>query len=55
MKKHMSNPKNFCKELLKINIRYEYLIEARESINCTNLSRMFNGKSSRGGVSADTI
>lgn len=54
-KKHMSNPKNFCKELIKLNIRYEYLIEARASINCTNLARMFIGKSSRGGVSADII
>ena len=45
-KKHMSNPKNFCHELLKLDIRYEYLIEARESINCTNLARMFVGKSS---------
>jgi len=54
-KKHMSNPKNFCHELLKLDIRYEYLIEARESINCTNLARMFVGKSSRGGVSADSI
>ena len=53
--KHMSNPKNFCEELTKLNIRYEHLIEARTSINCTNVARMFIGKSSRGGVSADII
>jgi len=54
-RKHMSNPKNFCEELLKLNIRYEHLVEAHASINCTNVARMFIGKSSRGGVSADII
>jgi hypothetical protein len=51
----MSNPKNFCQEAAKHGIIYEFLIEAKESINCTNLARMFMGKSSRGGLSADTI
>ena len=55
IRKHMSNPKNFCQEATKHNITYEYLIEAKESINCTNLSRMFIGKSSRGGLSSDII
>ena len=55
MRKHMSNPKNFCQEAAKHGIIYEFLIEAKESINCTNLARMFMGKSSRGGLSADTI
>lgn len=55
MRKHMSNPKNFCQEAAKHGIMYEFLIEAKESINCTNLARMFMGKSSRGGLSADTI
>ena len=54
-RKHMSNPKNFCEELTKLNIRYEHLVEARASINCTNLARMFIGKSSRGGVAADIV
>jgi len=54
-KKHMSNPKNFCKEATRYGITYEYLIEAKESINCTNLARLFIGKSSRGGLSSDII
>ena len=51
----MSNPKNFCQEAMANGITYEYLIEAKESINCTNLARMFIGKSSRGGLSSDII
>lgn len=51
----MSNPKNFCQEAMANGITYEYLIEAKESINCTNLARMFIGKSSRGGLSTDII
>jgi len=54
----MSNPKNFCEEAIKLNIRYEYLIEARECIGAQNLARMFYGKSSRGGggaISASTM
>jgi len=54
-KKHMSNPKNFCQEAMKHGIRYEFLIEAKESINCTNLARLFIGKASRGGLSSDII
>ena len=54
-KQHMSNPKNFCQEAKKHGITYEYLIEGKESINCTNLARMFIGKSSRGGLSTDII
>jgi hypothetical protein len=54
-RQHMSNPKNFCQEAAKHGIRYEYLIEAKESINCTNLARLFIGKSSRGGLSSDII
>jgi len=53
--KHMSNPKNFCEEAKNIGITYEYLINSKLSINTTNLARMFIGKSSRGGVSADII
>ena len=54
-RKHMSNPKNFCKEARRHGIIYEYLIEAKESINCTNLARLFIGKASRGGLSSDII
>lgn len=54
-RQHMSNPKNFCKEATRHGITYEYLIEAKESINCTNLARLFIGKSSRGGLSSDII
>jgi hypothetical protein len=54
-RKPMSNPINFCQEAMKHGIRYEFLIEAKESINCTNLARLFIGKSSRGGLSTDII
>ena len=54
-RQQMSNPKNFCQEEAKHGITYEYLIEAKESINCTNLARLFIGKSSRGGLSSDII
>ena len=47
--KHMSNPKNFCEEAMKLDIRYEYLIEAKMCIGCQKLSQMFIGKSIRGG------
>ena len=48
-KKRMANPKNFCKEAEKLQIKYNYLIEAKECVGGQNLCRMFNGKSSRGG------
>ena len=35
-RQHMSNPKNFCKEATRHGITYEYLIEAKESINCNS-------------------
>ena len=45
----MSNPKNFCQEALKLDIRYEYLIEAKMCIGGQKLAQMFIGKSLRGG------
>ena len=47
--KRMSNPKNFCQEALKLDIRYEYLIEAKMCIGGQKLAQMFIGKSLRGG------
>ena len=52
------NPQNFCKEAHKLNIRYEYLIEAQNCIGDQSLARLFNGSSMRGGggsISASTI
>ena len=45
----MSNPKNFCEEAMKLDIRYEYLIEAKMCIGGQKLAQMFIGKSIRGG------
>lgn len=45
----MSNPKNFCEEAIKLDIRYEYLIEAKMCIGAQKLAQMFIGKSVRGG------
>jgi prophage antirepressor-like protein len=47
--KRMSNPKNFCEEAMKLDIRYEYLIEAKMCIGGQKLAQMFIGKSLRGG------
>jgi len=47
--KRMSNPKNFCEEAMKLEIRYEYLIEAKMCVGGQKLAQMFQGKSLRGG------
>lgn len=47
--KRMSNPKNFCEEAMKLEIRYEYLIEAKMCVGGQKLAQMFQGKSIRGG------
>ena len=47
--KRMSNPKNFCEEAMKLDIRYEYLIEAKMCVGGQKLAQMFQGKSIRGG------
>jgi prophage antirepressor-like protein len=47
--KRMSNPKNFCEEAMKLDIRYEYLIEAKLCVGGQKLAQMFIGKSLRGG------
>jgi len=47
--KRMSNPKNFCEEAMKLDIRYEYLIEAKMCVGGQKLAQMFQGKSLRGG------
>lgn len=47
--KRMSNPKNFCEEAMKLEIRYEYLIEAKMCVGGQKLAQMFIGKSLRGG------
>jgi prophage antirepressor-like protein len=54
----MANPQNFCKEAHKLNIRYEFLMEAKQCIGDQSLARLFNGTSMRGGgcsISAGTI
>lgn len=56
--RRMSNPQNFCKEANKLNIRYEFLIEAKKCIGEQSLARLFKGNSLRGGggsISAATI
>jgi prophage antirepressor-like protein len=47
--KRLSNPKNFCEEARKLDIRYEYLTEAKICIGGQKLAQMFIGKSIRGG------
>ena len=56
--KRMVNPQNFCKEAHKLNIRYEFLIEAKQCIGDQALARLFYGTSMRGcggSISAATI
>lgn len=52
------NPQSFCKEAHKLNVRYEFLMEARLCIGDQSLARLFNGSSMRGGggsISAATM
>ena len=54
----LKNPQNFCKEANKLNIRNEFLIEAKLCIGDQSLAKLFNGSSMRGGggsISAATI
>ena len=54
----MCNPQSFCKQAHKLNIRYEFLKEARHCIGDQSLARLFNGSSLRGGggsISSATI
>lgn len=54
----MCNPQSFCREAHKLNIRYEFLMEARHCIGDQSLARLFNGSSMRGGggsISSATI
>lgn len=56
--RRMANPQNFCKEAHKLNIRYEFLMEAKQCIGDQALARLFYGTSMRGGggsISAGTI
>lgn len=56
--RRMANPQNFCKEAHKLNIRYEFLMEAKNCIGDQALARLFHGTSIRGGggsISAGTI
>lgn len=54
VKKILSNPQNFCEEAVKLDVRYEYLIEAKLGIGCQKLAEMFEGKSLRGKESSLT-
>lgn len=47
--RRMVNPQNFCKEAHKLNIRYEFLMEAKQCIGDQALARLFHGTSMRGG------
>lgn len=53
------NPKSLISELFQEGITYEYLMEAKLSIGCQKLAKMFYGKSTRGdsddSLSAVTI
>lgn len=54
----MSNPRDFVREARFHNVRYEYLVEAFACMGQQATSRMFVGKSSRGGkgtLSAATL
>lgn len=56
--RRMCNPQSFCREANKLNIRYEFLMEARRCIGDQSLARLFNGSSMRGGggsISSATI
>ena len=56
--RRVCNPQSFCKEAHKLNIRYEFLMEARECIGDQALAKLFHGSSMRGGggsISAATI
>ena len=56
--RRMCNPQSFCREAHKLNIRYEFLMEARLCIGDQSLARLFNGSSMRGGggsISSATI
>lgn len=56
--RRMCNPQSFCREAHKMNIRYEFLMEARLCIGDQSLARLFNGSSMRGGggsISAGTL
>ena len=45
--RRMCNPQSFCKEAHKLNIRYEFLMEARECIGDQALAKLFHGSSMR--------
>ena len=51
----MSNPKNFVSISNSMGIFYEHLLEGKECLGITNLARLFEGNSSRGGINATCI
>ena len=54
----LSNPQHFCKEANRLNIRYEFLMEAKLCIGDQALAKLFHGTSLRdggGSISAATI
>lgn len=51
----MSNPKNFVQIANSLGVFYEHLIEGRDSMGQTNLSRLFEGNSSRGGINSTCV
>jgi prophage antirepressor-like protein len=51
----MSNPKNFVTISNSMGVFYEHLLEGKECLGITNLARLFEGNSSRGGINATCI
>jgi prophage antirepressor-like protein len=53
--KIMSNPKNFCLIANSKGVFYEHLLEGKKCLGSTNLGRMFDGNSNRGGIHSSSI
>ena len=51
----MSNPRNFVTIANSIGVFYEHILEGKESLGPTNLARLFEGNSSRGGINSTCI
>jgi prophage antirepressor-like protein len=51
----MSNPRNFVTIANSLGVFYEHILEGKESLGPTNLARLFEGNSSRGGINSTCI
>ena len=54
-RKMMTNPRNFVSISNSIGVFYEHILESKESLGPTNLARLFDGNSSRGGINSTCI